>query len=215
MRVAQIGVIGGGQNLHRRQQRDRVGDVPRLPFRLGEVAVMEHLPGRRRAAAQARWPRPSPRARHRSPTPWKAHGPCGKYGVDHYWPVLWPRRPVPRRSAWLTGRGGVRSAGGDRRGAAPHCGRLVGCPRTFEHPGGLGHRLPAADIPGGFHRLATRARFASAIRFRYVRSSFPVAVTGISSRTTISSGALYPTLARANWISSWLAGRSVPSVRVM
>jgi hypothetical protein len=69
-------------------------------------------------------------------------------------------------------------------------GRLVSGPRTFEHLGGLGHRLPVADGPGGFHRLALRVRFASAMRFRDVRSSFPVAVSGIWSRTTISSGAL-------------------------
>jgi hypothetical protein len=94
-------------------------------------------------------------------------------------------------------------------------GRLVSGPRTFEHLDGLGYRLPLAMARAGFHRLALRVRFASAIRFRDVRSSFPVAVSGIWSRTTISSGALYPILARANWISSWLAGRSVPSARVM
>lgn len=38
--------------------------------------------------------------------------------------------------------------------------------------------------------LAHGVRFDSAIRFSAVRSSFPVAVRGMASRTTISSGAL-------------------------
>jgi hypothetical protein len=56
--------------------------------------------------------------------------------------------------------------------------------RTHERHGG--NRLEATPESDS----ASRARFASAIRFRFVRSTFPVAVRGISSRTIISSGAL-------------------------
>ena len=50
-------------------------------------------------------------------------------------------------------------------------------------------------------------RCSSAMRLSPTRSSLPVALVGISSRNTTSSGALYPTRARANSISSWLDGR--------
>jgi len=42
----------------------------------------------------------------------------------------------------------------------------------------------------GVRPFVVRARFASAIRLSLIRSTFPVAVMGISSRITNSSGAL-------------------------
>ena len=101
---------------------------------------------------------------------------------------------LPRTGVWLVApvvfdnaRDGSTSVWEARSSALRPTSRLLEC---AARPTRAGEVWLARGRAKGFHLFAPRSRFDSAIRLRLVRSTFPVAVSGISSRMTISSGAL-------------------------
>ena len=73
---------------------------------------------------------------------------------------------------------------------APRTGRRLRCRQTDQRRVASGDAGSKSSLPPVLPGPQPRARFASAMRFRLVRSSLPVGVRGILSRTIISSGAL-------------------------
>ena len=63
--AGEIGIVGGRLDVHLSQQRDGVGDVPRLPLRARGVAVEQHDPVTRApqhecvGTAEPTWPAPT------------------------------------------------------------------------------------------------------------------------------------------------------------